>query len=181
MAELVSTARGWHGVQLAVLAFIGLCGVLSDSDPADPRWLDVTAGLLAVVALVLACLAVFLVATVAWPLRVDASDPDDAGSVAPPGVARASSRLRAGVTLTFVAVAVMALAASSSWWPTGAGDQPSETRAVGIDVGIIDAQGRVWCGELLDAPTGAIRLATASGTIELEVTRLAGIRPVDGC
>ena len=33
LADLADSRRGWHGVQLAVLAFIGLCGVLSDADP----------------------------------------------------------------------------------------------------------------------------------------------------
>jgi hypothetical protein len=47
LAELGRSARGWHGVQLAVLALIGLCGVLTDSDPGDPRWLRVAAGVAA--------------------------------------------------------------------------------------------------------------------------------------
>src|SRR3712207_8556040 len=35
--ELRASARGWHGVQLAVLGFIGLCGVLQEEQPSDPE------------------------------------------------------------------------------------------------------------------------------------------------
>ncbi|MFD0597018.1 hypothetical protein ACFQZ4_36105 [Catellatospora coxensis] len=28
LAKLIDSARGWHGVQLGVLGFIGFCGVL---------------------------------------------------------------------------------------------------------------------------------------------------------
>jgi hypothetical protein len=180
MAELASTAKGWHGVQLAVLAFIGLCGVLSEGDPGNPRWLDVTSGVLAIAALVLACLAVFLVATVAWPITGGGS----ADSEVPPDPkvqARAARRLREGVALTFLAVAVMATAASANWWPTENAAESPEVGAAAVAVGITDRQGRIWCGDLVDAPTGAIRLATASGTIELAVTDVVDITQVDAC
>src|ERR687896_1676852 len=68
LAELRLSARGWHGVQLAVIGFIGLCGVLQGGRPENPMWLQVFAGVLALVALALACVATFLVALVAWPL-----------------------------------------------------------------------------------------------------------------
>lgn len=106
--DVAASARGWNGIQMGVLAFIGLCGVLSDTDTGDPDWLVVTAGVLAVVALGVACLATFLVASVGWTLTGRA--------VAAPS---ASRRLRYGVGLTYVAVALMALAASGSWWPSG--------------------------------------------------------------
>lgn len=34
-----ASAKGWHGVQMAALGFIGLCGVLQRDDGDDPRWL----------------------------------------------------------------------------------------------------------------------------------------------
>jgi hypothetical protein len=38
LAELRTSARGWHGVQLAVLGFIGLCAVLQgQADSPAPR------------------------------------------------------------------------------------------------------------------------------------------------
>ena len=37
--RLQTSARGWHGVQLAVLGFIGLCGALHDAGSATgPPW-----------------------------------------------------------------------------------------------------------------------------------------------
>ena len=42
IAELRGSARGWHGVQLAVLGFIGLCGVLREgAGSGEPHWLQV--------------------------------------------------------------------------------------------------------------------------------------------
>ena len=117
LTEVVRSARGWNGVQLAALAFIGLCGVLSDADAATPRWVQITAGVLALLALVLACASIFLVATVAWPF------PSSPGGAPDRVDAAAVRRLRHGVRLTFVAVAVMALAASGSWWPTAEVDR----------------------------------------------------------
>ena len=39
--QLRASARGWHGVQLAVLGFIGLCGALHDAGAATgPRWVQ---------------------------------------------------------------------------------------------------------------------------------------------
>jgi hypothetical protein len=37
------------------------------------------------------------------------------------------------------------------------------------------------CGELLEAPSGTIRLATASGAVELATSDLAAIVPADSC
>src|SRR5204862_4497614 len=65
--ELSATARGWHTIQMAVLGFIGICGVLrtTGSSPA-PRAVGWLAAALAVAALVMACLAVFTVGRVAY-------------------------------------------------------------------------------------------------------------------
>jgi hypothetical protein len=64
LTALRSSARGWHGVQLAVIGFIGLCGVLQGGRPENPMWLQVYAGVLALAALALACVATVLVALV---------------------------------------------------------------------------------------------------------------------
>ena len=37
LAELSASARGWHTIQMAVLGFIGICGVLRTSDSPAPR------------------------------------------------------------------------------------------------------------------------------------------------
>jgi hypothetical protein len=170
LADLANSARGWHGVQLAVLAFIGLCGVLSDADAGLPRWLQVTAGVLAVAALIVACLSIFVVATVAWPFS---------SAVAEAGVSqRTSRRLRTGIALTYVAVGLMALAASSSWWPTAGSGR---LEGAGATVRITDQAGRTACGTIVDGPEATIRLATADGIIELAVDGLADIVAVDRC
>jgi len=44
-------------VQLAVIGFVGLCGVLKSGSDAGPTWLEILAGILVLIALVLACLA----------------------------------------------------------------------------------------------------------------------------
>jgi hypothetical protein len=170
LRDLANSARGWHGVQLAVLAFIGLCGVLSDTDPRMPQWLEVAAGVLAGSALVASCVSIFVVAGVAWPFSSRAP-----GGDVPQAAAR---RLRSGIALTYVAVGLMALAASSSWWPTGHHAQIEGSAAT---VRVTDQAGRTACGTIIDGPQATIRLATAGGTLELAANRLADIRPVDGC
>ena len=79
LAELRTSARGWHGVQLAVLGFIGLCGVLQREGTGTPGWLQITTGILILVALALACVATVLVATAAWPVD-DTDRPTTAAS-----------------------------------------------------------------------------------------------------
>jgi hypothetical protein len=178
MAAVTRSARGWHGVQLGVLAFIGLCGVLSNTNAGTPRWLQVTAGVLAIAALALASASIFLVASVAWPFpAVQPGDPS--GRRHPRGSATVGRRLRLGVVLTYVAVAVMALAASTHWWPTPT--SKGLVGAAGQRVVITDRSGRTACGVLVDAPTGRVRLSTDAGTVELAISGVADISPVETC
>lgn len=182
VGQLAASARGWHGVQLAALAFIGLCGVLSDTDPEVPRSVQLAAAGLALAALALACVATFVVATVAWPLPSDRLRPrggngtEDPAGAGPPGAA--ARRLRAGVALTFVAVALMALAASAGWWPVG---EDGDVGAAAGDVRVTVRGGGTACGRLVDAPTGIVRLVTDDGTAEVAIGQLTTIAPVDGC
>ena len=171
--ELRSSARGWHGVQLAVLGFIGLCGVLQqDVGSGKPHWLQVLAGLLALLALGIACLATLLVALAAWPVyapRPGAADDDGQ-------VAGTSRRLRAGITLTYVAVAVIALATSSGWWPTetSSGQHPSAVE--------VTTQAGQVCGDLTSSPgTGALALTVGGRVVEVALSDVVALRPVDAC
>ena len=50
------------------MGFIGFCGVVQEGRPDNPMRLQVSAAILVLVALVLACIATFLVGRVAWPL-----------------------------------------------------------------------------------------------------------------
>ena len=180
IGQLVSSARGWHGVQLAVLAFIGLCGVLSEADPDLPRGLQVLAGSLAMLALALACVATFVVARVAWPFAAGTHTPAHPAADTAAGVAAAGARrLWLGVVLTYAAVAIMALAASSAWWPTTRADGGGA--ADGVTIQLTDRSGATACGTLVDAPAGTVRLATDEGTIEVAVERLVAVAPADGC
>lgn len=170
IGPLAPSARGWHGVQLAALAFIGLCGVLSEPDPELPEALQVTAAVLALVALVLACVAIGIVAGVAWPLSTEPPTPAQA--------AAARRRLRVGVGLTFVAVAAMALAASAGWWPV---DEQAGGAGEGGAVVLTDLGGRTACGTLVEAPAGRVGLETDDGSVEIELDDLSMVAPVDGC
>jgi hypothetical protein len=90
-AQVHASAREWHKLQLGVLGFVGLCGVLrGDSGSGRPLWLQDLSGITALAGLVLALVAVTLVATVAFPLVAVPGNP--------PAIAR---RLRLGIGVTF--------------------------------------------------------------------------------
>ena len=167
LAQLRSSARGWHGVQLAVIGFIGLCGVLQGGRPDNPMWIQVLAGVLALAALVLACTATFLVARVAWPLY-GGREMEDPG--------REGARLRTGLVLTFVAVALLALGTASGWWPQDGGDAG--------DGGLVSVQatsGERWCGPLGEAGPGRLSIAVDGRPVVVSFADLAVVAPADGC
>lgn len=164
--DLGASARGWHGVQLAVLGFIGLCGVLNEAGSAgNPRWLQLTAGLLVLSALVLQCLAIAVVATVAWPLReqthADGQELD-----------RDRRRVRRGIAATFVAVGLLALGAISSWWP--ASEPGAGHVRVGTSVGIL-------CGRVQGSEPGRLALDVDGRTFVLALGDVTGLQVVDSC
>jgi lysylphosphatidylglycerol synthetase-like protein (DUF2156 family) len=173
IGELRTSARGWHGVQLAVLGFIGLCGVLQRNGGSDaPHWLQVLAGLLALTAFGIACVATVLVALAAWPVYAPPSRAvDDDGDVA-----RTSRRLRTGITLTYVAVALVALATSSAWWPTPAGDGQA-TGSVEVTTGAAQV-----CGELTSPSGRGVLAVSADGrVVEVALSDVITLVPVDSC
>src|SRR3954453_2235661 len=103
LEELRGSAKGWHGVQLAVVGFIGFCGVLKGEGSTAPHWIEALAGIAVLVALGLACFAPYLVGRAAWPLygaRVPERT-DDAREIA-----LTSRRLTTGLALTFIAIAL---------------------------------------------------------------------------
>ena len=174
IGELRGSARGWHGVQLAVLGFIGLCGVLQqDPGSGKPHWLQVLAGLLVLLAFGLACVATVLVALAAWPVAVVRRS-GAAGEDAE--LASTSRRLRTGITMTYVAVAILALATSSAWWPGGtSGGQASSA------VEVTTRSGQL-CGAL-GTPSSPGLLAVSAGgrAVELALSSVVSVRPVDSC
>jgi predicted small integral membrane protein len=181
VTDALTSARGWSGIQLAVLAFIGFCGVITDGRPDLPRWLQTTSAVLSLLALALACVAVFLVASVAWPLEPPGVDPSGGSPDAAPTGRR---RLRLGAVLTFAAVAVMALAASANWWPVAgddrAADGGSDSAALPL-IEVRDGVGNRWCGRLVASGSGTVLLATSRGDTELALARLDALAPVERC
>jgi hypothetical protein len=173
---LRASARGWHGAQLAVLGFIGLCGVLQgQADSPAPHWLKVTAGLLVLLALVLSCLAIGLVATVAWPTSGWRSAGESAmGDAA--DVLAGGRRLRLGIVVTFVAVGTLALGAMSSWWPSAAAPATGGSGSVAVTT----SSGSV-CGGLVEASQGVLAIQTATQRVLVRLDSVVSISPVDSC
>jgi hypothetical protein len=169
LAELRTSARGWHGVQLAVLGFIGLCGVLKGSDASLPQWLQNLSGGLALGALGVACIATVLVASAAWPVYARVPQPDDQIEVR-----RTVGRLRTGIALTFVAVVLMALATTSQWWPT-----ESDSAAALVTVSTADGE---ICGELQQFDRSGITLIADDGSpIVIGLGEVIEVRSVTAC
>ena len=162
-----ASARGWHTIQLAVLGFIGICGVLRTADSPAPRAVQVLAAALAVAALAAASTAIFAVGRIAYPIGVTASD---ASSL--PAAAQATARLRAGIRLTIVAVILAVIAALSGWWPA------SQATAA---VAVTGTSGQAWCGPLVTGPAGAISIRTGNGIVTIPAQVISEVRPVTQC
>ena len=173
LAALRVSARGWHGVQLAVIGFIGLCGVLQGGRPDNPMWLQVFAGVLALVALALACVATFLVALVAWPLYGgrEPAVSDDARELE-----RDGRRLKQGLVLTFAALAVLSLGTASGWWP-----QDEGAGGAGELVAVEATNGQRWCGSLEDAGPGRVSISVDGSPVVVSLQDVAAVGPADGC
>jgi hypothetical protein len=167
LAELRTSARGWHGVQLAVIGFIGLCGVLQGGRPDNPKWLQVWAAILAIAALVLACVATFQVARVAWPLYGGREVTDDDAAVE-----REGRRIKQGLVLTFASVAVLALGTATGWWP-----QDGKKGLVAVQV----ANGATLCGTLGAANPGNVTVSVDGRSVALSLQDVTAIRSVDSC
>ena len=175
IGRLQDSARGWHRVQLAVLGFIGLCGVLKqDPGAGEPYWLRVLAGVLVLTAFAVACVATVLVALAAWPVygpRTSTGHPDEDQEVA-----TTSRRLRTGIALTFSAVAVLALAASSAWWPGG--------KASGQELGAVEVTtgaGQVCGGLTAPSTQGVLAVSVGGRVVQIALSDVVSLRPVDAC
>lgn len=171
LGELATSARGWHSIQLAVLGFIGFCGIIWDGgDPAAPTLLRWLPGVLVVLALLLALVAIHVVGRVAYPFR-------GAARTAPEEVRRTvdvrARRLRTGIALTYVAMTALVVATLSGWVP--------DTSDVGDAAVVADVTGQSWCGELAERAGAELRLDTAEGAVTLATDRVAVIHPVAGC
>jgi hypothetical protein len=176
LAELRASAQGWQRVQLAALGFIGLCGVIQTGDATNPWGLQVMSGILVLVALVLACAGVYVVGRAAWPLY-RGEPPVDAGEEAT--VAALSRQLARGLLMTFLSIAVLALATAASWWPKEDGDGGGDDSA---DIQLQTNDGRTACGELAESPTsGTLRVIADDEPVDVALQALASLSPVGSC
>ena len=175
LAELRGSAKGWHGIQLAALGFIGLCGVIQTGDARDPWALQVFSGILVLVAFALACAGIYLVGRAAWPLY-RGEEPGTAGDDAA-AIELTSRQLTRGLLMTFLSIATLALATAASWWPhEESGGPGASTVQVQTD------DGRSACGELTASPQpGSLRVVADAQPIVLSLDAIASIAPVESC
>src|SRR3954452_22818063 len=84
LEQLRASAKGWHTIQLAVVGFIGFCGVLKGEGSTAPHWMEVLAGIVVLVSLGAALFATYLVGRAAGPLYGPraAAPADDAAELA---------------------------------------------------------------------------------------------------
>jgi hypothetical protein len=152
-----------------VLGFIGLCGALQGMAGEDtPGWLQNVAAVLVLLALVLACAATALVASAAWPVYGWRDGPATASS----DLRRTGSRLRSGIVLTFVAVAVLAVATSSSWWPR---------EATAEDLVEVSTGSGTVCGRLVVSEPGTVVVEAGGQRIALSLQQVVSLQPVTDC
>jgi len=176
LAELRASANGWHGIQLAALGFIGLCGVIQTGESTEPWTLQVLSGVLVLAAFALACAGICLVGRAAWPLY-RADEPLEAAQGGEAAVAAASRQLTRGLLMTFLSIAALALATATSWWPekTG-GDGAAQQVQVQTD------DGRSACGALGEAPQpGTLRVIADAQAVDVPLDAVASIAPAGGC
>jgi hypothetical protein len=112
-----------------------------------------------------------LVASEAWPVYAGRR-PDPVIGRADAEVRRGGRRLRAGIALTFLAVVLVALATSTSWWPKA--DQGSDL------VEVSTSQGS-FCGTLTGSDGGSVSLDVAGRSVVVPLDRVGGLRPVASC
>jgi hypothetical protein len=165
-------------VQLAALGFIGLCGVIKPGESPAPEGLQALSGTLILVAFVAACLGIYAVGKAAWPIY--GSGPVDTSDADPGAVQRASRQLKRGLVLTFLSIALTALATTTSWWPTDDGGGGGAD--AGASVQIQATGGQSICGELAESTeAGTLRLVTNGQPVTLQLGQVASVRPVGGC
>jgi hypothetical protein len=177
LAELRVSAKGWHGVQLAALGFIGLCGVIETGNSTNPWALQVMSGILVLVAFGLACGGIYLVGRAAWPLYRGEPQTATGGEAA---IAATSRQLTRGLLMTFLSIATLALATAASWWP----QEQARDRGGGgaADIQVQTNDGRTACGELSESPSsGTLRVIADDEPVDVALTALASISPVGSC
>jgi drug/metabolite transporter (DMT)-like permease len=173
--ELRASATGWQKIQFAVLGFIGLCGVLKGIGASGmPRWLQIVAAALILLALIVACYATFLVGRVAWPLHSeDKLPPADSAEMSSDERHRAVRSLRTGLGLTLVALILASAAATSSWWPI---------KATGTTMASVSTTtGFTYCGTWAGSGNGFLLLQFAAQTHGIPLSQIVTVNLVSSC
>jgi hypothetical protein len=137
--RLSAAAHGWLKIQLGVLGFIGICGVLRSPSASAPRAVQVVGAIIAVAALAAACLAILSVGQVAYPIEVAGSDGTEARQLT-----HSRRRLRAGISLTILALILIVIATLSGWWPSKTADSAKVTLG--------HATALPWSGSIVSGP-----------------------------
>jgi hypothetical protein len=165
------SAAGWHRVQLAMIGFVGLCGVLAKMGEASaPRSIQVVAGVLVLVSLAVALLATYLVGRVAWPLyraRDTAGNPTEPVDLTGP-----TRSLRLGLVATFAAIVILAVATTSGWWP-------SAGAAGGGELVRVDTTNGSVCGRLVEG--GGISVEAQGQVVQVPQGTVTRLTPVSSC
>lgn len=163
---MIDSAKGWHSIQLAVMGFIGLCGVLNmNAEPAGPQWLEWWATGMSVLAFLSSIVSMWMVGGVAFPLYTGDQMPQN-----PTG------RLKGGIGMTFASITMMALGAFGGWWPetSAASAEPS--------VEVSDGTGNKACGRWMQgAPAGSMWLQTREGVVTVTLQNVSQMRKVNSC
>lgn len=180
LEALSASARGWHRIQLAVLGFIGFCGILWEGDPANPAAVQYAGLVLIATAFVLAVVSILLVGRVAHPVGGPTAE------AAAATAAHRTRRLRRGIWGTYLAVALLVIATLSSWLPSGAaaGEGAAGGALAGGGAGavvVVAVDTRTWCGDLVEAAEGVVRLRTTEGMVQLPGDQVARLHPVEAC
>jgi hypothetical protein len=162
------SAREWQKLQMGVLGFVGLCGVLRGGDAATarPLWLQDLSGIASLAGLVFAILAVTMVATVAHPLSPRPITTDAAGR-----------RLSRGIVITFVAAGLTALSAVSMWWPEGTDKRPVEPS----NQMVVTTSSGSACGTVVGSASGSLGLQVDGQHVNVPLNRLVSIKLVNNC
>lgn len=163
---LIDSAKGWHHTQIAVMGFIGFCGVLRMGEtPNGPEWLSWWTTGMSVLAFLCALLSAWMVGSIAFPLY--------GGGNPMEMPANAAGKLRSGIRMTFAAIVLMALASLSGWWPGEGGQEQVE---------VSDRNGVSACGSWVEgAPAGSIWLRTDEGVVTINLQAVSQMRPVGSC
>ncbi|MGE2716727.1 hypothetical protein ACQI4L_21950 [Mycolicibacterium litorale] len=164
--RIQESAREWQKLQVGVLGFVGLCGVLSGGAEGNrPPWLQDAGAIAAFSGLLLALVGVMLVATVAHPVVRRPVSP-----------AAETRRLVTGIVITYIAAGLTALAALSWWWPNAR----SEAVAGAPRVAVTTSAGFA-CGTLEEVRDGVLRLDVRGEQVTVPLRLIDTLGVVESC